>query len=98
MAYGIGTDAATEGTVNFYDGTISVIPMYVDPKDRKYYLMDVDEDGNELTTTSCLRCPQNTFVYGGSICSGHLLTSLTSMVTSQATLWVSCSSLCSMLS
>jgi hypothetical protein len=68
MAYGIGTDAATEGTVNFYDGTISVIPMYVDPKDRKYYLMDVDEDGNELTTTSCLRCPQNTFVYGGSIC------------------------------
>ena len=67
MAYGIGTDAATEGTVNFYDGTISVIPMYVDPEDRKYYLMDVDEDGNELTTTSCLRCPQNTFVYGGSI-------------------------------
>lgn len=68
MAYGIGTDAATKGTVNFYDGTISVIPMYVDPADRKYYLMDIDANGNELTTTSCLRCPQNTFVYGGSIC------------------------------
>ena len=84
MAYGIGTDAATEGTVNFYDGTITVIPMEVDAKDRKYYLMDtepvVDENGNpvvdsednpilrELTTTSCLRCPEHTYVYGGSIC------------------------------
>ena len=80
MAYGIGTDAATEGTVNFYDGTISVIPMYVDPEDRKYYLMDPqlnadgdtlkDEQGNAILSdmTSCLRCPQNTFVYGGSIC------------------------------
>ena len=80
MAYGIGTDAATVGTVNFYDGTISVIPMYVDPEDRKYYLMDPqltadgdtikDEHGNVVFSdkTSCLRCPQNTFVYGGSIC------------------------------
>ena len=68
MAYGIGTDAATKGIVNFYDGTTTVIPMYVDPADRKYYLMDTDAEGNELTTTSCLRCPQNTFVYGGSIC------------------------------
>ena len=80
MAYGIGTDAATVGTVNFYDGTISVIPMYVDPEDRKYYLMDPqltadgdtikDAQGNVVLSdmTSCLRCPQNTFVYGGSIC------------------------------
>ena len=72
MAYGIGTDAATKGTVNFYDGTISVIPMYVDAADRKYYLMDVDDPAtttkNEAEYTSCLRCPQNTYVYGGSIC------------------------------
>ena len=80
MAYGIGTDAATEGTVNFYDGTISVIPMYVDPEDRKYYLMDPqlnadgetlkDEQGNAILSdmTSCLRCPEKTYVYGGSIC------------------------------
>ena len=80
MAYGIGTDAATKGTVNFYDGTISVIPMYVEPEDRKYYLMDPeitaagdtvkDAKGQVVfsDTTSCLRCPENTFVYGGSIC------------------------------
>ena len=76
MAYGIGTDDATKGTVNFYDGTITVIPMEVDESERQYYLMDTeittDGEGNqietELTTTSCLRCPQNTFVHGGSIC------------------------------
>ncbi len=79
MAHGLGTDAATLGTVNFYDGTISVIKMYVDPKDRKYYLMDPliqngdtvkDAEGNVVLSdsTSCLRCPQHTYVYGGSIC------------------------------
>ncbi len=79
MAYGIGTDAATEGTVNFYDGTITVIPMKVDAEDRKYYLMDplvqngepvLDDEGNVMLSdiTSCLRCPQHTYVYGGSIC------------------------------
>ena len=79
MAHGLGTDAATLGTVNFYDGTISVIKMYVDPEDRKYYLMDPqildgdtvkDANGNVVLSdsTSCLRCPQNTYVYGGSIC------------------------------
>ena len=78
MAHGLGTDAATLGTVNFYDGTISVIKMYVDPEDRKYYLMDPqiqngntvkDANGNVVLSdsTSCLRCPQNTYVYGGSI-------------------------------
>ena len=70
MAYGIGTDAATEGTVNFYDGTITVIPMWVKESERKYYLMDEDDPAtteNESEWTSCLRCPQNTFVYGGSI-------------------------------
>ena len=79
MAYGIGTDAATEGTVNFYDGTISVIPMKVKESERKFYLMDPqidqngdtikDANGNPLDSewTSCLRCPQHTFVYGGSI-------------------------------
>jgi hypothetical protein len=50
--------------------------MEVDESERQYYLMDTeittDGEGNqietELTTTSCLRCPQNTFVRGGSIC------------------------------
>ena len=80
MAYGLGTDAATEGTVKFYDGTITVIPMQVDVKDRKYYLMDPkvnaagdtikDANGNIVYSdiTSCLRCPEKTYVYGGSIC------------------------------
>ena len=79
MAHGIGTDAAEEGTVKFYDGTISVIPMKVAEKDRRYYLMDPKLDANGDTVkvngevvrtewTSCLRCPQKTYVYGGSIC------------------------------
>ena len=79
MAFGIGTDAATKGTVKFYDGTISVIPMKVKESERKFYLMDPqidqngdtikDANGNPLDSelTSCLRCPQHTFVYGGSI-------------------------------
>lgn len=67
FAYGIGTDSVG-GTVNFYDGTTTVLPMPVDEKYRQYYLMDVDENGNELTTTSCLRTPRNTYVYGGSQC------------------------------
>ena len=67
MAYGIGTDDVG-GTVKFYDGTTTVIPMEVDIKYRDYYLMDTDANGNELTTTSCLRTPTNTFVYGGSHC------------------------------
>ena len=67
MALGIGTDDVG-GTVNFHDGTTTVIPMVVDVKYRDYYLMDTDADGNELTTTSCLRTPTNTFVYGGSHC------------------------------
>ena len=67
FAYGIGTDSVG-GTVNFYDGTTTVLPMSVDEKYRQYYLMDVDENGNELNTTSCLRTPRNTYVYGGSQC------------------------------
>ena len=67
LAYGIGTDSVG-GTVNFYDGTTTVLPMKVDEKYRQYYLMDVDADGNELETTSCLRCPKNTYVHGGSQC------------------------------
>lgn len=62
FAYGIGTDSVG-GTVNFYDGTTTVLPMTVDEKYRQYYLMD--EDG---VHTSCLRCPKNTYVYGGSQC------------------------------
>ena len=67
MAYGIGTDDVG-GTVKFYDGTTTVIPMEVDIKYRDYYLMDTDANGKEKTTTSCLRTPTNTFVYGGSHC------------------------------
>ena len=67
LAHGVGSDEVT-GTVNFNDGTTTVIPMTVDERYRQYYLMDEDEHGNELDITSCLRCPQNTYVYGGSHC------------------------------
>ena len=67
LSKGIGTDGV-EGTVNFYDGTTSVLPMTVPERFRQYYLMDTDANGNELTTTSCLRTPKNTYVYGGSHC------------------------------
>ena len=65
LAYGVGSDEVS-GTVNFNDGTTTVKPMTVDAKYRQYYLMDTDEHGNQLTTTSCLRCPKNTYIYGGS--------------------------------
>jgi hypothetical protein len=93
MAYGIGTDAVG-GTINFYDGTTTVQPMTVAKEYRQYYLMDteqakdengvpkVDADGNpimvELSTTSCLRCPTNTFIYGGSHCMIRACNSVTS--------------------
>ena len=83
MAYGIGTDEVG-GTVNFYDGTTTVVPMTVQEEYREYYLMDqvqaknedntpkVDAEGNPVmvdgTTTTCLRTPTNTYVYGGSHC------------------------------
>ena len=67
LAHGVGTDEVS-GTVNFNDGTTTVIPMTVDERYRQYYLMDEDENGNELATTSTLRCPKNTYVYGGSHC------------------------------
>ena len=72
MAYGIGTDDIG-GQINFYDGTTTVIPMYVDAKFKDFYLLDKDAAGNYITDntgtkylTSCLRCPTNTKVYGGS--------------------------------
>ena len=67
LAYGLGTDGVG-GTVNFNDGTTTVLPMEVAANYRQYYLMDVDANGNELTTTSCLRTPEKTFVKGGSHC------------------------------
>ena len=67
LSHGIGTDGV-EGTVNFYDGTTSVLPMIVPERFRQYYLMDTDANDNELSTTSCLRTPKNTYVYGGSHC------------------------------
>ena len=85
LAYGIGTDAVG-GTVNFYDGTTTVIPMTVPEAYRAYYLMDtqteIDGEGNEITTelstTSCLRCPDATYVYGGSHCMLRACNSVTS--------------------
>lgn len=62
LAYGLGSDGVG-GTVNFTDGTTTVLRMKVDERYRQYYLMD--EDG---VHTSCLRCPQNTYVTGGSHC------------------------------
>ena len=67
FAHGIGTDDVG-GTVKFYDGTTTVESMTVDAKYRQYYLMDKDANENELTTTSCLRLPEHTYVYGGSHC------------------------------
>ena len=77
LAYGLGTDGVG-GTVNFNDGTTTVLPMEVDANYRQYYLMDTDADGNELTTTSCLRTPANTFVKGGSHCMMRACTDPTS--------------------
>ena len=79
LCYGLGTDSVG-GTVNFYDGTVTVRPMKVAAAYRQYYLMDVqlndgdtvrDANGNVVysETTSCLRLPKNTYVYGGSLCS-----------------------------
>ena len=82
FAYGIGTDSVG-GSVNFYDGTITIQPMWVAAEYKDYYLIDKDVDGNEIKEqigvdkygqpiyryrTTCLRTPKNTKVYGGSIC------------------------------
>ena len=76
FAYGIGTDSVG-GEVNFYDGTITVLPMWVKEEYKQYYLIDTDAEGNEISRTvsgkkeyltTCLRCPKNTEVYGGSVC------------------------------
>ena len=77
LCYGLGTDSVG-GTVNFYDGTVTVRPMKVAAAYRQYYLMDVQlnadgdtvRDANENVVytelTSCLRLPMNTYVQGGS--------------------------------
>ena len=76
FAAGIGTDSVG-GEVNFYDGTVTVLPMWVQEEYKQYYLIDKDANGNEITQTvggkteyrtTCLRCPKNTEVYGGSVC------------------------------
>lgn len=71
FAKGVGTDDASGGTVHFYDGTTTVRPMKVDPTYQAYYLMDKDDPNtttDESQYTSCLRCPTNTFVHGGTHC------------------------------
>lgn len=72
LSVGMGSDAAG-GTVNFNDGTTTVKEMWVNPDYVNYYL--IDKDGDDYITnskgeyrTSCLRCPTNTFVKGGSHC------------------------------
>jgi hypothetical protein len=70
LAYGLGSDGVG-GTVNFKDGTTTVLRMEVSERYRQYYLMDEDDPAtpeDESKYTSCLRCPQNTYVYGGSHC------------------------------
>lgn len=81
FAYGIGTDSVG-GTVNFYDGTVTIQPMWVAAEYKDYYLIDKDANGEEIKRevgenaygkiyeyqTTCLRTPKNTKVYGGSIC------------------------------
>lgn len=80
LSYGIGTDSVG-GTVNFNDGTITVEPMWVKEGYKQYYLLDTMPDGSDIRRnvgtaskpiyeyqTSCLRCPKNTYVYGGSVC------------------------------
>ena len=80
LSYGIGTDSVG-GTVNFYDGTTTVEPMWVKEGYKQYYLIDTLSDVKEWTKnvgteekpiyeyrTSCLRTPKNTYVYGGSHC------------------------------
>ena len=76
LCYGIGTDSVG-GTVNFFDGTVTVRPMKVPAAYQQYYLMDPEIGSNGDTIkvngeiqrtdyTSCLRLPMNTYVYGGS--------------------------------
>lgn len=93
FAYGIGTDSVG-GEVNFYDGTITIQPMWVKEEYKNYYLIDKDADGNEIRKdtgkkdeynqpiyeyqTTCLRTPKNTNVYGGSICWLRACTHVTS--------------------
>ena len=72
LAYGMGTDDVG-GTVNFNDGTTTVLPMYVSPDFAESYLLDKDANGNPIKKdgkflTTCLRTPAKTFVYGGSHC------------------------------
>ena len=75
LAYGIGTDEVG-GRVNFYDGTTTVLTMTVPERYRQYYLMDGENE--ELSTTSCLRTPKKTFIYGGSHCMMRACTEPTS--------------------
>ena len=80
LSYGIGTDSVG-GTVNFYDGTVTVEPMWVKEGYKQYYLLDTLDSGEEVKRnvgteekpiyeyqTSCLRTPKNTYVQGGSLC------------------------------
>ncbi len=80
LSYGIGTDSVG-GTVYFYDGTVTVEPMWVKEGYKQYYLLDTLDSGEEVKRnvgtaekpiyeyqTSCLRTPKNTYVQGGSLC------------------------------
>lgn len=60
VGYGLGQDEVG-GEVNFNDGTVNAIPIKITKDAYKPYF-DLDADG--YTTT--LRCPQNTYIMGGS--------------------------------
>ena len=59
VGHGLGRDMTT-GTVNFNDGTVNALPLYVQEQNRSYY--DIDAQG--YTTT--IRCPERTYIMGGS--------------------------------
>ena len=59
VGHGLGRDMTT-GTVNFNDGTVNALPFQVTAENKSFY--DLDEQG--YTTT--IRCPENTYIMGGS--------------------------------
>lgn len=60
VGYGLGQDEVG-GEVNFNDGTVNALPARITTDAYKPYF-DLDANGN----TTTLRCPQKTYITGGS--------------------------------
>lgn len=60
VGYGLGQDEVG-GEVNFNDGTVNALPAKITNEAYKPYF-DLDANGN----TTTLRCPQKTYITGGS--------------------------------